>query len=209
MQFVDQLFWIAAIAGSAFMALLALTGFVGHTVFDGSGHHAGDGSGTHTAGDTGQVDGGAHHAHGSTGSFDWGRLPGVLYGCLSPTFLAMSLAFFGFAGVLFRALGSGVEGSLWFAAAAGLCLAVLTSRSVAALISKGGESSHVVTRQLVGQVAEVTTSIPLNGYGEITVYVSGSGLSFPARSAESVELGRRVFVERIENGVATVSKYDE
>jgi len=210
---MDQVFWIAAIAGAAFLMIAALFGSVGHAFTDGgSGHaHTGSVSDGH-AGLVGHSDGAAAHGHapvhtGHGPGFDLADLGDGLMAVLNPTFLAMGIAFFGLTGLLYRAFSLPETLSVCLAIPTGLLGAFYGTRSVGLLLSKGGESGHVRMRDLIGGLGEVTTAIPDKGFGEVTLNLGGSRISYPAKATSGIQRGERVFVERVDEGVVLVSRF--
>lgn len=72
-------------------------------------------------------------------------------------------------------------------------------------------SSEVRQARLVGQVAEITTPIPVNGVGQIAFVAQGSRVTYSARATDeqtAFERGTPVRIERIVGGMAYVSEID-
>jgi len=72
-------------------------------------------------------------------------------------------------------------------------------------------SSEVRQARLIGQVAEITTPIPVNGVGQIAFVAEGSRVTYSARATDeqsAFERGTPVRIERIVGGMAYVSAID-
>jgi hypothetical protein len=72
-------------------------------------------------------------------------------------------------------------------------------------------SSEVRQTKLIGQAAEITTPIPINGVGQIAFVAQGSRVTYSARATDTavpVERGTPVRIERIVGGIVYVSKID-
>jgi hypothetical protein len=72
-------------------------------------------------------------------------------------------------------------------------------------------SSEVRQTKLIGQAAEITTPIPVNGVGQIAFVAQGSRVTYSARATDTavpVERGTPVRIERIVGGIVYVSKID-
>jgi hypothetical protein len=72
-------------------------------------------------------------------------------------------------------------------------------------------SSEVQQSRLIGQVAEITTPIPINGVGQIAFVAQGGRVTYSARATDTtitVERGTPVRIERLVGGLAYVSKID-
>jgi membrane protein implicated in regulation of membrane protease activity len=72
-------------------------------------------------------------------------------------------------------------------------------------------SSEVQQARLIGQVAEITTPIPVNGVGQIAFVAQGGRVTYSARATDTtiiVERGTPVRIERLVGGLAYVSKID-
>jgi hypothetical protein len=72
-------------------------------------------------------------------------------------------------------------------------------------------SSEIRQTKLIGQAAEITTPIPIDGVGQIAFVAQGSRVTFSARATDTamkVERGTPVRIERIVGGMVYVSKID-
>jgi membrane protein implicated in regulation of membrane protease activity len=212
----------------------ALPGDVGGVDAGAGGFHAGDAGGADVGGfeagdagavhgDAGAVDagagdaGGAHGGAGADGGGDqaivhgahWSSAGQLILGYVNPTAIAMSLAFFGAMGLVLRGFAMMPVPAALIAFVTGVTLARLTTRTVGRLMASGSRSSHTSMRELVGRTAEVTTSIPEGGVGQVAIGVGGVRVYYPARADKAVAYGERVFVERIVEGVAIVSSFGD
>ncbi|MEP0767337.1 MAG: hypothetical protein HRF45_12470 [Fimbriimonadia bacterium] len=225
---IDQVFVAALIVGSGVLTIAALVGALGHAILDvtGGGHHGDAGAdvgpdmgaadagsmhadaGTHTgdAGGTDTSDTGYSHWNGGISQFG---LAGVALSYLSPVALAMSFAYFGLFGLGLRAIGVFPVLAVILAIPAGFALSRGTAKLVGKCLAAGSHSSHELVSRLVGRIADVTTAIPERGFGQVTVYAAGSRMQYPARAETALRTGARVMIERIEDGVAFVTLFDE
>jgi len=225
---IDQVFVAALIVGSGVLTIAALVGALGHALLDVSGgHHAGD-AGADVGADMGSADAGGVHADagapagdaggadtGDAGSLHWNGgvsllgLAGVALSYLSPVALAMSVAYFGLFGLGLRAIGVYPTLAVILAIPFGFALSRGTAKLVGRCLAAGSQSSHEMVSRLVGRIADVTTSIPERGFGQVTVYAAGARMSYPAKAEAPLKRGSRVMIERIEDGVAFVTLFDE
>lgn len=220
---IDQVFVAALIVGSGVLAIAALVGALGHAMLDvtGGGHHGDAGADVGT--DMGYADAGGAHAGsgvhagdaGDAGSSHWNGgvsqlgLAGVALSYLSPVALAMSVAYFGLFGLGLRAIGVVPVLAVILAIPAGFLLSRGTAKLVGKCLAAGSHSSHELVSRMVGRIADVTTTIPERGFGQVTVFAAGARMSYPARADAALPVGARVMIERIEDGVAFVTLFDE
>ena len=103
---------------------------------------------------------------------------------LSPVTIASFVVAFGAAGIVAtQAFNiSGMASVLW-AAGGAFVIAVLSHFAFFYLFIAPQGSSEVTQRDIVGAVAEVTTTIPAGGLGEVTFVAQGGRVTYPARSA--------------------------
>jgi membrane protein implicated in regulation of membrane protease activity len=109
---------------------------------------------------------------------------------------------FGLAGVGF---GAGSGGSLIVAVLGGFIFGGLGQVFFVYVLSPT-TSAIVSQSKLTGMIAEVTTPIPAEGIGQISLVVQGSRITYSARSENKTELkrGTEVRIERIIGSVASV-----
>ena len=99
-------------------------------------------------------------------------------------------------------LVSALSGGIVFGIAAQLFFLYILSPTV---------SSEVQQSRLIGQVAEITTPIPVNGVGQIAFVAQGGRVTYSARATDTttmIERGTPVRIERLVGGLAYVSKID-
>lgn len=217
---IDQVFVAALIVGSGVLAIAALVGALGHALLDVTGGHDGGSSADVSSMDSGSVhaDAGAHVGD-ATGSdagsshLDGGvsqlGLAGVALSYLSPVALAMSFAYFGLCGLILRAIGVFPALAVMLAVPIGFALSRGTAKLVGKCLAAGSHSSHEMVSRLVGRIADVTTTIPESGFGQVTVFAAGARMSYPAKADAALPTGARVMIERIDDGVAYVTPFDE
>ncbi|WP_371663503.1 hypothetical protein [Streptomyces sp. NBC_00280] len=130
------------------------------------------------------------------GLFDGvGVLDGLFDGLLSSPVIAGFVSMLGFGGAI--ALGTtdlGVGAAAVVGAGAGLGAAWLTWRLSRALMRDESGTAPRGT-DLVGSSGSVVTAIPVDGYGEVLVYLAGQPVKYAARSSVRVERGTEVWVE--------------
>lgn len=120
---------------------------------------------------------------------------GALDGLLSLPVIAGFVSMLGFGGAI--ALGTtdiGVVAATVVGAGAGLGASWLTWRLSRALMRDESGTAPRGT-DLVGSSGSVVTAIPVDGYGEVLVYLAGQPVKYAARSAVRVERGCEVWVE--------------
>lgn len=123
-------------------------------------------------------------------SFDFG---GDLF---SGAALAGFLGAFGFAGAITHDL----QDSLGLSMAVGLAAGVAIGAAVgwASLqLKKGGDEANVRTGDLTGQEATVVSPIPEDGFGEVSIVVSGHITKLHARAAAGLSAGTPVTITAV------------
>lgn len=162
------------------------TGFVGG--FFGVEHGHGDGDVGHM-GDTG---------HG-----------GLHFMPLSPMVIAMFITTFGATGLVCM---KGFNVTQWYvhlpiSMGSGLVVGFITSTLLLRIFRATQSSSEARLAELVGTEAEVTTTIPSDGCGEIAYIAGGVRYTAPARSIANAEIKQSsiVKIEKIVGGIFYVS----
>jgi membrane protein implicated in regulation of membrane protease activity len=64
-------------------------------------------------------------------------------------------------------------------------------------LKEGGDESNVRTGELTGRAATVVSEIPADGYGEVTMVVSGHITRLNARAAEPLAIGTPVTITAV------------
>ncbi len=143
-------------------------------------------SGAFSGGAEAHVDvGGGHGEVGHGASIDGT----VHFSPLSPVVLAMFVATFGGAGIIFKkvlALPLGVHIPLALVSALGVATAVFYLFYKVFAVTQS--SSEARAADVIGLEAEVTVSIPHQGLGEIAYTIAGTRYTNPARTADGKEL---------------------
>lgn len=171
-----------AVIGTGYIVISALLGHVFD--FGDSGHtHAGPESAAESYG----LDGSGH----GTASADVGGGAAFHFPFFSPLAIATLLASIGAYGLIgLHGLKLREPVSLLLAVPAALATAYGISY-VSWRLVRGSQGSSVITvSELAGAPAEVTTSIPAGGLGEVAAMVSGQRYSAPAREVNGKEVPR-------------------
>ncbi|MEW6578003.1 MAG: hypothetical protein AB1435_02295 [Chloroflexota bacterium] len=125
--------------------------------------------------------------------------------------VASFISSFGAFGLISATLfGAGTVISLIVALAGGVLVGIAAQGFFLYILSPT-ISSEVHQARLIGQVAEITTPIPINGVGQIAFVAQGSRVTYSARATDeqrSFERGTPVRIERIVGGMAYVSAID-
>jgi len=155
------------------------------------------------------VDAGGHDIGGHVGVGDAMHL-----GPFSPLILACFLATFGASGlILSKLLPTRALDILVILPAAGIgtmvSVGLIYGFNRLALSLEG--SSEALTSQLPGLSAQVTTPIPANGKGEISLVARGSRFTRPAQSLDGLALprGAKVIIEEVRNNLLIVSLHPD
>lgn len=130
--------------------------------------------------DTGHPSVGGHDAHFSP----W-----------SPVVIAMFIATFGGTGIILRKLGMSIWGQVPIAGASGLIIALLTFYLFMKIMRTTQASSQPSLDRLIGTEAEVITTIPSNGVGEISYTARQQRFNGPARAVDNREIPTRAVVK--------------
>ena len=145
---------------------------------------------------------------GGIDGFDGGD-GGLHFSPLSPVTLAMFIASFGGAGIIFHdVLKWPVYAHLPLAAISGVVMAGLVFYLFYKVFSITQGSSHAKARDIVGMEVEISLAIPNNGLGEVTYTMSGSRYTAPARTVDGKELPAhiQVRVARLVGSTCVVEK---
>lgn len=125
--------------------------------------------------------------------------------------VASFISSFGAFGLISATLfGAGTVISLIVALAGGVLVGI-AAQGLFLYILSPTISSEVRQARLIGQVAEITTPIPVSGVGQIAFVAQGSRVTYSARATDeqsAFERGRPVRIERIIGGMAYVSAID-
>lgn len=138
---------------------------------------------------------------------------GFLLKILSPMTIAMFLFYFGMTGVFItRILHLPDLLALLPAIICGYFGMKLTQAGMAWLISRMRTSSNFSETQIIGQIAQVSVSIPADKMGEIVFLVGKSRQNAPARAAQpGVRLSKEteVIITDVRDGVFYVEGWDD
>ncbi|HSH01662.1 MAG TPA: hypothetical protein VLL52_04025 [Anaerolineae bacterium] len=130
---------------------------------------------------------------------------------VSPFALALFFATFGAMGLVTR-LGLGMEAvqSLVVATVAALAVGIMGQAFFVYILSPT-VSSNFTLEDLVGREAEVVTTIPADGRGEIGINNASGRLKLAARSTdhESIAVSSIVVIERLSGRLAIVSPVED
>jgi membrane protein implicated in regulation of membrane protease activity len=158
------------------------------------GHHAGGGGGALRAGAKGGAKGGAH--------ISWFN---------ASTAMAF-LAWFGGVGYILTKHSHFVAlTSLGFATLAGLFAGFIVFRFMARIVKATEAQLLDWDYRMEGSVGVISSPIRENGVGEVIFEQNSVRKSLAARSSEGARLekGTEVVIERYDNGIAYVKKWDE
>ena len=169
-----------------------------HLPFHG-GHHAGGfHSGGHAHGAS-SAKGASTHAHGH---FSWFN---------ASTMLAF-LAWFGGTGYILTKYSNLVAvASLGLATLAGLVSGSIVFKFMVKLMHSNETQLNEADYRVEGSLCTVTMPIRANGTGEVVFLLGGVRRSAGARTDDGkpIEKGAEVVIERHENGIAYVKRWDE
>jgi len=169
-----------------------------HLPFHG-GHHAGGfHSGGHAHGAS-SAKGASTHAHGH---FSWFN---------ASTMLAF-LAWFGGTGYILTKYSNLVAvASLGLATLAGLVSGSIVFKFMVKLMHSNETQLNEADYRVEGSLCTVTMPIRANGIGEVVFLLGGVRRSAGARTDDGkpIEKGAEVVIERHENGIAYVKRWDE
>ena len=134
-------------------------------------------------------------ASGHPPTLGHGEHPGAVdFSPWSPVVIAMFIAAFGGTGILMSKRGFPIFYQLPVAAASGLVIGGLTFYLFLKIITGTQASSEVLSEELIGIEAEVTTPIPNHGMGEITYTAKQQRYNGPAQSTDGKEIPARTVV---------------
>ena len=126
---------------------------------------------------------------------------------LSPVTIASFVVAFGAAGIVAtQAFNISGMGSVLWAAVGAFVIAILSHFAFFYLLIAPQGSSEVTQRDIVGAIAEVTTTIPPEGLGEVTFVAQGGRVTYPARSIAGgpIHRGTPVTITEFSGTVVTV-----
>ena len=140
------------------------------------------------------------------GAFDW--LPHDLF---EPVVIAGGITIFGGAGLLMARYSALQPGGVYALSAAAAAVGGLAMHFVYVKPMKNSENSVAYSiHDLAGKRAEVITSIPASGYGEVLVRVGAGNTNHIAESfdKETLAEGTKVVVVQVKDDVLGVSRLD-
>ena len=126
---------------------------------------------------------------------------------LSPITVASFVTAFGAFGLIAMGLfEASARGSLVWAAAGGLVVAVIAHFAFGYFLIAPQGSSEVRLKDIVGAVAEVIAPIPADSVGEVAFVAQGGRVTYTAKSATGTPIARgtTVVIEKVVGGVAVV-----
>jgi len=171
-----------------------------HLPFHG-GHHAG---GLHSGGHA--HGGGASGAKGGPAHADWH------FSWFNASTLLAFLAWFGGTGYILAKYSNLVAmASLGLATLAGLVSGSIVFKFMVKLMHSSETQLDEADYRVEGSVCTVTMPIRANGTGEVVFLLGGVRRSAGARTDDGkpIEKGTEVVIERHENGIAYVKRWDE
>jgi membrane protein implicated in regulation of membrane protease activity len=153
---------------------------------------------------------GAHHAGG--GPRGGAARSGMHISWLNASTILAFLAWFGGTGYLLTKYSHVVSIFIVLLATfAGLAAGWMVFRFLLKLVGPSDEPLREEDRRIVGALAKVSMTIRENGTGEIIFPLGGGRSCSGARSEEGVaiEKGAEVVIEKYEQGIAYVKRWDE
>jgi membrane protein implicated in regulation of membrane protease activity len=228
LEALKDVYLVSACIGAGYLGISILLGQVsssGHS-HEGLGHSgSGADGGQGDAAGHDSADGLADHDTGSHGPLKGDRAPvleqqkhrneivNLILSLLSPSKLAMFLAFFGFSGLILQSAFSYL-GNLSLAAA--LILGILGTRWLNILFNTFAQSSYASSEarvaDMIGREAEVSVPVQDGRIGEI-LYVSHSKrFNFPARSSkvgQTFAKGSHVMISDYRDHIAYVEPWTD
>jgi hypothetical protein len=169
-----------------------------HLPFHG-GHHAG---GLHSGG----------HAHGASSAKGASTHAGGHFSWFNASTLLAFLAWFGGTGYILTKYSNLVAiASLGLATLAGLVSGSIVFKFMVKLMHSNETQLNEADYRMEGSLCTVTMSIRANGTGEVVFLLGGVRRSAGARTDDGkpIEKGAEVVIERHENGIAYVKRWDE
>ncbi|TCP23407.1 hypothetical protein EV207_1326 [Scopulibacillus darangshiensis] len=140
-------------------------------------------------------------------------LDGVLDGFFHPLLLFGTLAVLSGTGILltkYTSLPAGIV--LGFGFALGVITYILIYNFLIVPLSRAESSNAYSAKEYQGRIAEVITSIPAHGYGEVLIGSATGSRSETARSFDNIDIisGKRVFIVEVDKeGVCHVSPMED
>ena len=169
-----------------------------HLPFHG-GHHAG---GLHAGG----------HAHGASSAEGASPHADGHFSWFNASTLLAFLAWFGGAGYILTKYSNLVAiASLGLATLAGLVSGSIVFKFMVKLMHSNETQLNEADYRVEGSLCTVTMPIRANGIGEVVFLLGGVRRSAGARTDDGkpIEKGAEVVIERHENGIAYVKRWDE
>ena len=169
-----------------------------HLPFHG-GHHAG---GLHAGG----------HAHGASSAEGASPHADGHFSWFNASTLLAFLAWFGGAGYILTKYSNLVAiASLGLATLAGLVSGSIVFKFMVKLMHSNETQLNEADYRVEGSLCTVTMPIRANGTGEVVFLLGGVRRSAGARTDDGkpIEKGAEVVIERHENGIAYVKRWDE
>jgi membrane protein implicated in regulation of membrane protease activity len=169
-----------------------------HLPFHG-GHHAG---GLHASG----------HGHGGGGAKGGSAHAGGHISWFNASTLLAFLAWFGGTGYILTRYSNFVAmTSLGLATVAGFVSGSIVFKFMVKLMHSSETQLNEADYRVEGSVCTVTVPIRANGTGEVVFLLGGVRRSTGARTDDGkpIEKGAEVVIERQENGIAYVKRWDE
>lgn len=169
-----------------------------HLPFHG-GHHAG---GLHSGG----------HAHGASGAKGASTHADGHFSWFNASTMLAFLAWFGGTGYILTKYSNLVAiASLGLATLAGLVSASIVFKFMVKLMHSSETQLNEADYRMEGSLCTVTMPIRANGTGEVVFLLGGVRRSAGARTDDGkpIEKGAEVVIERHENGIAYVKRWDE
>lgn len=193
------IYWAGAIIGCGYLVFSAVTGHLGG-LFDhdvgGAEHdvHVDVGHGTEAVGDGGHVEGAAHAESDSGGAY--------AFTVASPAIISAFIGMAGICGLILSQAGVGGPLSLLVSCAVGMALAASALFGLNGLLERVQGSSHIRLADAANLEAEVITSVPEHGVGEIAFTAKGSRRTGPARAVDGAPIprGARVVIVHYQDG---------
>jgi hypothetical protein len=227
---LKDLYIVSACIGAGYLGISIVLGQVSgggqHSHHIGHSHGSEGGQGD-AAGDAhdgcdaqGDHDTGSHTAVKASHSLVVGQqhrhrsaILGLLMSVLSPSKLAMFMAFFGFSGLILQS-ALGYLGDLSILAA--ILLGILGTRWLNQLFNTFARVSHVSSEakvaDMIGRIAEVSVPVNDGRIGEILYVAESKRYNFPARAnvtGQSFPRGTQVMISDIRDHIAFIEPWND
>ncbi len=182
------------IGGFVFLLIVVLLGGLA-----GSFEFSGD-VGSDVGGDTGDISG------DTDGDVSAGGHAGGAIGPLSPTIIAFTICSFGGVGTVLSNMDilPAVVPAVAITIAVGLAGVVYAALNY--FLGRSQCNSLFTPQDLIGSVAEVTTPIPSDGLGVVSLIARGQRTTYAAKCAEECKTGEEVVVVNAAAGLVVVKK---